>query len=476
MTQNLASDVRKPGTYHTFDDTSGARGLVPLNRAIACIGTLGSSGAMSAGVPTQVFNEADCDTQAGASTILSLMGKKVFAQARKLGVQPPKVFLVGVADPAGTAAIYKLTCAGTATEGKDVVFSVCGRIFRASVANGDDQDAVATAIAAALNARIKEIPFAAAVNGVGPEIVDLTATCTGVNSNGYTPTVISAPAGITVTPSAPTPGVGVIDDTAALDALLAAHYFSVAVENSTSVSRDDLEAHMDDAWAAGAKKYRHAFLCDRGNASSSTTLAAGANRKEVVIVGAENFQDIAGECAVAVGTARLSQERPSYNYDGTQLALVGPLLDSDVYIDTEAETLLAGGVTPLVRTDDGVEIMRLVTTKTTDSGAAFENLLDLSNSWTVAYYALQLDPRLKRALKGKNVDEDLLRQLEDIGYAVLKAGETLGDLHKVDDHKDEIVAASHSTVPSRILYDFPQSVVPNAHQVDATHRLFVEGA
>ena len=35
LTSNLPSDKRRPGTFHTFDDTSGARGLIPIQRSIA---------------------------------------------------------------------------------------------------------------------------------------------------------------------------------------------------------------------------------------------------------------------------------------------------------------------------------------------------------------------------------------------------------------------------------------------------------
>ncbi len=475
MTQsNIPSDQRQPGSYMTLDFESGPVGLVAIGRAIALIGAKTSAGSGAVAAPTLVQSAAECDAVAGKGSILALMGKKVFEVFKRLG-GAAQVYLVCVADPAGTAALFTFTASGTSTEAGDVVFKVAGRTLRASVSSGAASTAVATAIGAAIDASEADLPGTA---GVASSVCTFTTAVTGVNGNGIAVEVVSAPAGITVVAAASaTVGVGAIDITAALDSLATREYQSIAISNNLAADVSDLSAHLDEMWGAGAKKYRHAFIGSRSSLGTATTVASGADVQNIVQASAEGLGSLPGEVAAAVGAMRLTKEKPSYNYDGTELPLYPPS-DSDAYTDSEVETALAGGVTPLTKTDSGMMKMeRLVTTKTTDSaGNPFENLLDLSNSWTIAYYAKQADIAVARAIQGQNLDSALLRSLRGIVYRILLLGQEAGDLHNVEAHAGEIQVVAHPSIPTRVLIDIPCAVVPNAHQADTTMRLIVEGA
>lgn len=475
MTQsNIPSDLRQPGSYMTLDFESGPIGLVSIGRAIVLIGAKTSAGAGVVAEPVLAQSAAECRAIAGKTSILSLMGAKVFEVFKRLG-GAAQVYLVCVADPAGTAAAFTFTASGTATEAGDTVFKIAGRTLRASTSDGAAAATVASAVKAAIDANGIDLPGGA--GAVVGAVCTFTAGVTGVNGNGIALEVISTPAGITVTPTQSVTGVGVIDITAALDSLGTREYQSIAISNNLAADATDLAAHLDEMWGAGAKKFRHAFIGSRSSLGTATTVASGADAKHIVQASMEGAGSLPGEIAAAVAAMRLTKEQPSYNYDGTELPLYVPS-DSDAYTDSEVETALAGGVTPLTKTDAGMAKMeRLVTTQTTDSaGNPFENLLDLSNSWTLAYYGKQADIAVARAIQGQSLDSALLRSLRGIVYRILLLGQEAGDLHNVEAHAGEIQVVAHPSIPTRVLIDIPCAVVPNAHQADTTMRLIVEGA
>ncbi len=472
LQSNLPSDKRRPGTYHTFDDTSGARGLVPVTRSVACVGIKTSTGTLAVNTPQQVFNEAEADTYAGVGSELSLMVRQVFAELRAQGASC-QVWIVAVAAPVNAAATRTLTFTGPATAAGDAVFQIAGRTIHATVKVGDSANTIAATAKAAIDVQAPTLPITA---GVASAVVTTTNRVHGVNGNDVVVSAVSAPAGVTIVAANGTAGAGVASLVSALDSLGSRDYLAIAVANHLAQDVTDIGSHMDAMWASGRKRWRHAFMGENGSLATATTLASPANRKEIIIGSYESSPSL--PCKIAASLAALSQskERPSYNYDGAELQLYPPP-DASVFSDDEVETAILGGVTPLTITDAGkAKMERLVTTKATLNSAAFENLRDYAVSATSAYTARQVDAKLAPAMKGKNLDSDFLKQLRDLAYSVLKQMEVLGDLQNVDLHAAELKVGAAANSPSRALVEIPESVVPNCHQIDVTHRLFVEAA
>ena len=475
---NLASDKRRPGTFHYFDDTSGSRSLIPIERSVALVGVKSSAGTATVNVPLQVFNESEGAAAGGQGSEIDMMVRAAFAAMRSLAASirgsACKVFVVPLTAPSGVQATRTFTVTGTATANGDLVIRIAGRTIRAPVKSGDVQNTVAANLKTAIDAYLTTLPVTV---GVSTNVVTTTHVTNGVNGNDVKVEVVSTVGGVTVVAANAVAGTGVASIVTALDSLGAKDYLAVALGGHLAQEVTDAGTHLDAMWLAAKKRYRHVFIGETGTLATATTLASGGNRKDIVIGSFEQSPSLPSEFAAMLGVMSQVRERPSYNYDGTILPLYAPA-DTYIYDDSEVETALAGGVTPLtVTTDTGSpRVERLVTTKTTVSSIRFENLLDYSHSATVAYYARQLDARLVRAIQGQNVDSEFLKDLKDIAFEVLKQGEDLGDLHHVDDHVAELIVEAHPTIPSRVLLEFPQSVVPSAHQIDVTHRLFVEGA
>lgn len=470
---NIPSDKRRPGSFVTFDFESGPVGLVSIDRAIALVGAMAAGGSATVGEPTQVFDGGECDSAVGQGTPLALMGRKVFEVFRMLG-SGAEVYLVPIADPAGTAATRTFTMAGTATEAGEVVVKIAGRTLRVPVANGDAAATVAVALETQIDSNLANLPGTAGVAGA---VCTFTFAVTGVNGNSLNAETVSVPAGITCTVAVGTPGAGTIDITAALDALASKNYQAIAISNKLAADVTDAASHLDEMWAATAKRFRWLFMGENGTLGTATTVASGGDRKDLLVGTYEGSGSLPGEIAAALAALAIATPKPSYNFDGQELPLFPPS-DSDAYSDAEVETALAGGTIPLTPGKAGrAKVERFVTTQTTDSaGNPFENLRDYANSRTLAYYAEQIDIAVARAIQGQNLDAALLRTCKGIAYSILLIGQSNGDLHNVEEHKDEIQAAAHPDIPTRILLDVPEAVVPNAHQVDGTYRLIVEGA
>jgi phage tail sheath gpL-like len=472
---NIPTDKRRPGTFFTFDDVSGARGLTPITRSLCVIGMKASTGTWTVNQPIQVFNEAEADLGGAGGSEIALMCRAALKTFRKRGAAA-QLFACPIAEPAGTAATRTFTVAGTATAAGDLIVLIAGRTLRVPVKLADSANTIAASIKSAIDilAATGDLP---GTGSVATNVATFTYRHLGANGADLKVAVVSSVPGVTVTAATGVAGSGVASITPALDALGSRDYLAIAIANHAAQDVTDLGAHADAMWAAARKRYRHLFLAETGTLGTSTTLASPANRKELLVLGLEGGRNLPCEIAATVAAMTQTKERPSYNWDGTELPLYPPVTPDLVFDDAEVETAILGGVTPLTVADSGaVRIERLVTTKATQAGAAFESLRDYASSATAAYYARQVDAKFARALEGANLDGELLRDLKGLAYATLKDGERIGDLHHVDDHAAELVVVAHDQVPSRALTEIPVSVVPNAHQVDATIRFFSEAA
>lgn len=476
LQSNLPTNKRRPGVAHTFDFTSGARGFVSLNTAVAVVGVKSAAGVMVASVPTLVTNEVEIDLAAGKGSELAIVARSVLRQWRKMGIESAaQLWLVAIAAPAGVQATYTFTVTGTATAAGDVEFKIAGRLLRASVNSGDTQNTIAAAIKTAIDVAAAEgiLPV---TGSVATNVATATYVTNGVNGNDVKVEVIKAPAGVTVVAAAGVAGTGVASVVAALDSLGSRDYDTIALCNHAAQDVTDVLSHMDSMWGSTRQRWRWAFIGHAGTVAAATTLASPANRVQLAIEACENIPVLPGELAAAVAAVPVAFERPNKNYDATELWCFPPP-SADAFSDTEVETLLAGGVTPIGVTDTGVcQIERLVTTKITEAGAPFDPTRDLCVTRTQAYYARQSDALIRRMKQGANLDDDLLDAMLEALLQMLREGERIGDLHKVEEHKAELMAAAHTSVPTRGLIEIPESVVPNFHQADLTHRLFVEGA
>ena len=474
---NIASTVRRPGQFHEFDLTSSAQGLTPLANRVLLVGMMTSAGTATADEFVQVFDELTSDAAFGKGSELALMVRKAFETGRRLGFQP-EIWACPVAAPGGgTAAVFKITTsAGTAAAGGDIEFRIGEATFRAGVSAGDDQDAVALAIKAAIDAKLEQVPVTAAINGSNANEVDLTFNYASENGSDLKVLIDDVGlTGLTVASSNPTPGAGAAAIATALSNSLAKFFEVVAVANHQSEDVTALDAHLDSAWAPDAKRWRFTVMAENGTLSAANTLSAAANDYRQVIASYENSPAMPGLIAAAIATAISAREQANYNWDGEELPLAAPP-DASVYTTAELESALAAGTTPLQPNDarDQSFIVRLITTKTTEGGNPFERAKDLATIRGLVYTTRQLEASFSQKFKAVNKSALVKRRMRSVAYNVLISLEEIGVTQNVDELFDQLLVEDDPIVATRAVVSVPESIIPNLHQIVLKHVLFVE--
>lgn len=476
ITHNIPANTRKPGVYVNFNLLAAGRGLRQFTNRMVAVGLKLAAGTATALEPVQVFSDADADRLFGAGSELALMCRWAMKAARDHGVSA-ELWAVPIADPAGTADVDKFTiAAGIAAEAGDIVVKIAGRVIRAGVDAGDDQDAAATALEAAINALGAELPVTAAVNGVNPNEVDATARQTGVNGADIAYEVVSYPDGLTTSVATSVAGAGAYDVTAALDVLGDKDYDMVALANHTSTDIDDCDAHLDEMFAAGQKRWRHTIMAETGVLSAGTTLATAANDYRQMVVSAEGFPNTPGEIAAYLAMTIAARTDPALPFNHLELGSLYLPAASKVPLDSEIETALAAGATVLSVNEQQTRAtcVRAVTTKTTESSAPYYELLDITISRSLFYFARQVVAALQVAFsqaKQNQRTRDAIRGvILDVAYRV----EELEIIQNVDAHKDEFVVDTDSVDVTAVAAAIPTSVVPPLAKVIPVFNLLIE--
>lgn len=471
----IQSSTRKPGAYVGFDVVSGQRGLVAINRRIALLGAKSAAGTATVEEPILVQSRAESEDLFGQGSELDLMVKQALKTAARYG-RSPAIYGVPIADAGGAAAAERtFTVTGSATEAGDIVFKIAGRQLRAGVAIGDSVTAMAAAMNDAIDAAVADMPVTGA-----PVVGVLTASAInlGVNGNAIVCEVVSTPAGVSIAVANSVAGTGSYDITNALDAIAGEHYHSIAVANHLAADFTDADAHLDAMALPAAKKWAFFFAGETGALATATALATGTNRMDQHVIWSENCRSLPGEIAAAVAARLEGQENPALHLDGVELDLYQPPVTS-IPTDAEIETALAAGVTPLTpnKNRDRMQIVRLVTTKTTEGGVPFEATLDTPHVRTLYWVGVQIDAATTLFLavdENKLLDDDAIARLRDLHYDVLKQGEALRYLHNVDAHAGELAAEVDDVVATKVNTFTPASVIPGLHQVSSLVGLFIE--
>lgn len=470
------SNYLVPGVSHEQDLTSGSRAMVPNSNRLLVLATKTSGGLAVADTPTQVFGEADADRLAGAGSPAAIMLRAAMATARSQGTGAPEFWLAGIAAPGGGTAASNgtLVVTGTTTAAGSIKFSIAGVRFDAAVASGSNATACAAAMATAVTGKLSQIPGTTlAATGT----LTYTHNVAGVTGNDVQLRVESTPPGISIAATQPTNGAGALTYTTALANALAQDYDMLVFESHTSTETSAALTHLADAWIATRKRWRMCVFGERGSVSTCTTLATAANDPRVILVASPDSPALPGVLAAAVATMLLTRDSPVYNHNKTKLPAIPPTLITDELIDSEIQTLLAGGCTPITLDEDrtGVSMVQtVVTTKKTEGGNPFLDLLFVGNIRAVIWSMRQCDARVAQIMKNRNVDAALVRDIKGGIYDILKAGERLNYLHNVDAHAAEILAEADPDQPTRVITAIPECPVPIANQTHNVHRMYVE--
>jgi phage tail sheath gpL-like len=484
MTVNtgISTSLRRPQTFHAFTYQQGGRSLVPLPQRLLMIGT--GKGTVAPGTIVPINDAIESDGFFAVGTPLALMCRKAIETEGFLGAGP-FLFACAVGEPAGGAArTQTFTFSGAAAVGSNGVFKIAGRVVTVPINVGDLPTAMATALATAINTQRLTMPVTASAAGA---VVTTTHNVKGGGGNDVIFEVNALPAGVGCLTAQGVAGTGVADETAALAAAAGPDYDAIALENHASTDIALALAHVTVAWTPSEKKWRWLVFGEPGSIGVGTTLAVSANDRGIAVINCEQIKALPGEIAAAAGVGLLSKTRPNGNWDGLRLPLPPPD-DAFAFTNTEVESALAAGLTPLtpvvdaqtrIQTPGVVKIEKFVTTATTQNGQPFEALRDIAVARTGAFVARQIDAAFAAKFgaqanpDGVLLDDDAIPRVRDMVSTILYNCQDAKILTNVDADLQKLVVEKDPSAPGRLNVDVTYTVVLGLHQVAFVHRVTI---
>lgn len=483
----ISSSSRRPQTFHRFLYQQGGRSLVPLPQKILLVG-ISKGGNAVANAIYPIADAQESATLFGSGQQLDLMLRKAFDQCAAYG-QGPQIFGCGLAEPAGAARTATITVTGTATTSGTVVVRIAGRTYTIGVATGDTPTAIAAALNTAINADRANLPLTSAA-AVG--VVTTTHNAIGVGGNDVVVEVMpvsTAPGSVAVAYANGVAGSGVASIVTALANAAGPDFDAIAIGNHAAQDIADALAAVTTAWTATEKKWRWIIVGEPGTIGTATALATAANDRAIVVINANGTRSMPGEIAACGAVALTAKSRPNGNWDG-QRVLIYPPDDANAYTNTQVETALAAGITPLTPftdantrvTQQGVmRIEKYVTTATNVSGQPFEVLRDIAVPRVGAYMARQVDAAYAARFgadanpDGVLLDGDTVLRIRDMVTNLMLDAQDQRILQNVTADLAKLIVEVDSAAPGRVNVDVTYTVVLGLHQVAFVHRVTVGG-
>jgi phage tail sheath gpL-like len=222
---------------------------------------------------------------------------------------------------------------------------------------------------------------------------------------------------------------------------------------------------------------------DKNTVTNSVALVNAVdtnNTERMCIAACEDSPSWEGDMAAALAVAR------AYGYEGDDDVarpvngvvldeIVPPTTVGDKYTPTERNTLMAGGVTPLVAKDDSnVEIIRMISCRMDVMDPQDITVIEIldefrerCNTKCTAYLQnYKLKESGQTCYTNKCVTPDSVKGLV---IAVAREMEQEDKLQGITDVMDEFVATQPSR--GRVNIEIPAPIVPGLHIIDATFNL-----
>ncbi len=358
---SIPAALRVPGIYVEFNN--GLANNADPNFKVVVIGQRLSSGSVAEGVAMHGTTPAKAEEYFGRGAMLTEMVTALFAANQWMNVTA----IALDDDAAGAAAAGNVTVTGSASSTGTLALYIAGKQVNVGVTSGDSQDAIATAIAAAINAD-DTLPVTAAVNGTVTNQVDLTCRWKGetgndidVRTNYYGEQL---PKGITVAITAMSGGTTNPDITTAISAMGDEWYNWIVCPYTDTSNMVALETELDSRWGPTRQIGARAFTAYRGNHSAAVTFGDSRNNPHVTCMGtniAPQPPYIWAAVNAVVGAAALSID-PARPLQTLKLTGIMPPATEDAWTDSERNLLLFDGIaTYKVGADGSVMIERQIT-------------------------------------------------------------------------------------------------------------------
>lgn len=386
--QDIPSDIRVPGAYIEINPTQ-ASASTGVNQRILVIGQRRSAGSVTALTPTLVTSYNQAVANFGVGSMLAGMFKTLFDNNSTTEKWAIALDDVG----GGTAAHGTITVTAASSLSGTIYLYLGGKLITVSVAAGDDDNAIATAIAAAINADT-ELPVTATV---ASEVVTVTYKHKGTVGNKYNMQANFAgalageiyPGGVSLAFVQLASGATDPDVATAFAVLPDEVFDYMLMPYIASAALNATDTELDNRWGPTRMLEGHMFVADKGSVSTIGTLGNGRNNEHVTLFDAANDSlepPYIWASALVGQVAKASALDPARPF--TDIELIGITAPPAASRRTQSErnTLLYDGVaTHRIGTDGKVYIERLTTTYQLNSASLTDpTYLDANTVFTLA--------------------------------------------------------------------------------------------
>lgn len=392
---SIPADVRVPLFYAEMDNSQA--GYFTQNQKILLIGQMLSTGSGNPGLAQIVSKTDDAKELFGVGSMLERMHGVV-----RLNDAVGEVWCIALSDDgAGVAATGTITIGGGATAAGTLVVYIAGQRIKTLVSASDTSTAIATALAAAINA-VTTLPVtASASTGV------VTLTCRWKGATGNDVTVVEnyrgslggekTPAGITVTTVDMASGATDPALTAAITAMGDEEYDFIIHPYSGTSQLDTLQTELNDStgrWSYSRQIYGHCYTALRESFANLITAGNARNDQHNTMSGFEaDVPTPVWEYAAAYGARnalfmKVDVARPTQT---GELVGVLPAREGNRFILTERESLLRAGIASSYVSGGIVRVERAITTYQKNAfDQADTSYLDSETMHTSSYVIRQL--------------------------------------------------------------------------------------
>jgi phage tail sheath gpL-like len=380
----IPAALRVPGVYIEFNNELAGR--AGLAHKVLVIGQRLASGSVAEGVPQRITSPEQAEDYWGRGSMLAEQ-----FHALKAADQWMETWGIALDDNgSGADATGTITVTGAATAAGTLALYIGGRRVQVAVASGDANTAVATAIAAAINADTR-LAVTAQVNGVTTHQVDLTCRWAGETGNDVDLRANyygeQTPSGLSLAFGAMTGGTANPDLATAIAAMGDEWWNWVVCPYTDAANLTALEAELDDRWGPMRQIGARAFTAFRGTHSATGTFGGTRNNPHVTCM-ATNLAPqppyiwAAVNAIVAGNALALDPARPLQTL--VLEGLLAPAMETR-WDDTERNLLLFDGVATYTTGADGtVRVERQITMyQTNAAGVDDTSYLDINTPETL---------------------------------------------------------------------------------------------
>ncbi|HGM5579287.1 TPA: phage tail sheath subtilisin-like domain-containing protein [Pseudomonas putida] len=473
---NIPSDLRVPLFYAEVDNSMANSGAgAALRRLIVGQVNDDATGPEIGGL-VLVSRQAEAVQIAGPGSMLAAM----YAAHREIDVVG-EVWCLPVKIAEGTAAAGTVTVTGTVSTPGLINLYIGGVRVRSTAAAGMSAAAVATAIAASVNAN-PDLPVTAET---AQSVVKLTAKFKGELGNDIRLQLNrqgrangeETPAGLTLVPAGLTGGVGSPDMAPLLAALGDEPFEFIAQPWSDTTTLDAWKGVMDDGagrWSWSKQLYGHVYSAKRGTLGQLVAAGRLRNDPHVTVLGFETGVPQAGwvfAAQLAARTAVFINADPARPTQTGALPGIDPAPSSERFMLTERQSLLSNGIATAYYEGGYMRIQRAITTYQRNAyGQADDSYLDSEPLHQSAHVIRYLQSRItskygrhKLASDGTSFGpgQAMVTPLVIRGelVAAYRELETAGIVENTEAFKANLIVERDATNPNRLNVLFPPDLV-----------------